>query len=222
MEKRSILITLSIIFITEAREPGFVVLLNGTSSSGKSSISRALTNLLPIPTLAMGVDTIFDMLPPAKKGEWFRPIHEQDAQGLPLTRMKSTPLGKELCRTLAQVVHLFANAGNNVIVDDVLIGEKELFFYVDELADINVYFIGVYCDIYVLEIREAIRGNRPLGIARNQAPCVHQRPRFYDLEVDTARQNPLACAEQIITLIECEKTPHSFDKLRKIRDTAAR
>jgi len=222
MNKRSLL-SFFIFFASRAiaQEPGFVVIVNGQSSSGKTSITRALSYLLPVPTLGMGVDTIFDMLPLAKKSTWFKPVMEQTKSGQPAMRLVGTPLGKKLCRTLAQTVRLLAEAGNNVVVDEVIEGEEELYFYVDALEGIKVYFVGVFCDIDVLEIREAIRGNRPIGIARGQINYIHQRPRFYDLELDSARQNPLACADQVITLIERNQKPKSFEKLRAVRTTTS-
>jgi hypothetical protein len=45
-----------------------VIVLNGTSSSGKSSIARALQALLPEPFLSFGTDTLLDALPIAMEG----------------------------------------------------------------------------------------------------------------------------------------------------------
>ena len=42
-----------------------VIVLNGASSSGKSSIALELRGLLPRPFLAFGVDTLVAALPPA-------------------------------------------------------------------------------------------------------------------------------------------------------------
>lgn len=41
-----------------------VIVLNGGSSSGKSSIARCLQELLPDPWLTLGADTLVDALPP--------------------------------------------------------------------------------------------------------------------------------------------------------------
>jgi chloramphenicol 3-O-phosphotransferase len=43
--------------------PGTVIILNGTSSSGKSSILRALQDLIEVPLLDAGLDRFLWMLP---------------------------------------------------------------------------------------------------------------------------------------------------------------
>jgi chloramphenicol 3-O phosphotransferase len=42
-----------------------VIVLNGTSSSGKSSIARCLQSLLPEPWLTIGLDDLISAVPPA-------------------------------------------------------------------------------------------------------------------------------------------------------------
>jgi chloramphenicol 3-O phosphotransferase len=42
---------------------GRIILLNGTSSSGKSSVARALQEVLSEPYLHLGIDTFIAMLP---------------------------------------------------------------------------------------------------------------------------------------------------------------
>ncbi|HEV8339321.1 MAG TPA: hypothetical protein VGR25_06660 [bacterium] len=44
--------------------PGTVIILNGTSSSGKSSILRALQDLIEVPLFDGGLDRFLWMLPP--------------------------------------------------------------------------------------------------------------------------------------------------------------
>ncbi|MER5354486.1 chloramphenicol phosphotransferase [Kitasatospora sp. NPDC002551] len=45
-----------------------VIVLNGGSSSGKSSIARHLQEVLPVPWLTLGVDTLIAALPAALRG----------------------------------------------------------------------------------------------------------------------------------------------------------
>jgi chloramphenicol 3-O phosphotransferase len=40
-----------------------VIVLNGGSSSGKSSVARSLQSLLPSPWLTLGVDTLIEAMP---------------------------------------------------------------------------------------------------------------------------------------------------------------
>ena len=50
--------------MTEAR-PGRIILLNGTSSSGKTTLVRALQAILPDPWLEIGIDRFVFALPKA-------------------------------------------------------------------------------------------------------------------------------------------------------------
>ena len=44
-------------------EPGKIIFLNGTSSSGKSSLARELQRRLPEPFLHLQLDAFIEMLP---------------------------------------------------------------------------------------------------------------------------------------------------------------
>ena len=43
--------------------PGHIILLNGTSSAGKSTLAKALQTLLSEPYLHVGIDTLVFALP---------------------------------------------------------------------------------------------------------------------------------------------------------------
>ena len=45
-------------------EQGTIIILNGTSSAGKSSIARALLPHLPIPAIHSGIDHFLERTPP--------------------------------------------------------------------------------------------------------------------------------------------------------------
>lgn len=83
------------------------------------------------------------------------------------------------------------------------------------LADLPLYFIGVQCDLAVLEARELARGDRFLNSARPQHAAVHAAPRHYDLLVDTTRAGPYELAARIIGHIAAQPTPTGFAQLRR-------
>ena len=47
------------------RVPTDIIVLNGGSSSGKTSLARCLQELLPEPWLALGVDDLIAAMPPS-------------------------------------------------------------------------------------------------------------------------------------------------------------
>jgi chloramphenicol 3-O phosphotransferase len=88
-----------------------------------------------------------------------------------------------------------ASQGNNLIVDDVIMGSAKQ-EYAELLAAFEVFLVGVFAPLDVLEARERERGDRLIGLARWQYDRVH-RDITYDLEIDTSAATPLACAHRI-------------------------
>ncbi len=163
--------------------PGQIVILNGTSSSGKSSIAAGLQKLLDQPYFHFAIDR-FRLMGAGKN--W---TDDEFA-----VVMQRTILG------FHRAVAGFAAAGNNVIVDYVMGERWRLADAVSTFADFDVVLVGLQCPVDELVRRERERGNRPIGLAAFQFPIVHENMR-YDIEVDTAAHEPAACAEQIKTFI---------------------
>lgn len=57
--------------------------------------------------------------------------------------------------------------------------------------------VKVECPIEVLEVREKIRGDRAIGVARRQFPTIHKFLQ-YDVTVDTKSRQPKEIAEVIL------------------------
>ncbi len=169
--------------------PGTVIFINGTSSSGKSSIVRALQDRLEPPPLDMGVDRFIFMLPRRylSRPLWDDVLGRADHAG---------PVGHRLISGMHHAIAATASTGLDVIADHVLV-EKS---WVDEcarlFADLPAYLIGVQCPLEVLEERERSRRDSTLGQARAQFAVIHKYV-VYDLEVDTSRLTPEECADRI-------------------------
>ena len=113
-----------------------------------------------------------------------------------------------------------AAAGNNLVVDHVLVQgvepENWLTECLDLLAPYTVYFIGVHCPLEELRRRERARGDREEGQAEFQFGRVH-RHGVYDLEVDTSVSAAEQCALSIKDLVEREAHPQALVNLRRCR-----
>lgn len=199
-----------------------IIFLNGCSSAGKSTIAKAIQYLDEKPWLLVGIDTFFQMMPSqyvgfgAKAAEGFHFIAESDEEG-PLMRIESGPFGKAVVQSAPKVVQTLARDGHNLIVDEVLFTLEELQSYMEALSDQTVYFVGVMCDVKSLQEREILRGNRAMGLGRDQINRVHQPPITYDLTVDTTNTSAFSCAEQILSFIQQTPTPQAFRQLRQLR-----
>jgi chloramphenicol 3-O phosphotransferase len=192
------------------REGVRVILLNGTSSAGKTSIAKALQQIMDAPYLHVPVDSFGAMAPgPEKLGE----------SGSPRWQSVFSRLLSGFHHSLAAL----AAAGSNLIVDHVLIQGEEpenwLTECLDLLAPFTVYFIGVHCPLEELRRRERARGDRGEGLAEYQLSRVH-RHGVYDLEVDTSVLSADQCAVRIKKRVEGDASPQALVTLRQCRETA--
>ena len=168
-----------------------VVILNGASSAGKTSIVRELQQILPPTWLADGIDRLLEMLPPG--------LRDDDA-GLkfqPDGMFTVGPALRHAERAWMTGVAAMARAGADVFVDDVFLGgAASQQRWRDALGDVSHRFIAVYCTPEVLAERERSRGDRIVGTGAGQAAVVHEDVE-YDFAVDTTDASTAVCAAAI-------------------------
>ncbi|MBT4594291.1 hypothetical protein HOD08_00220 [bacterium] len=192
------------------------IFLNGTSSSGKTSIARALQRLYPTPLLYSGIDAFFNMVPEkyvgrqddARVGYFFQ--ESQDEHG-PITYMHSGSEGQKMHSAMAYYIRMFLEAGNDMVIDEVLVGGKEgLEWYRKALGTHAGYFIGVKCKLDEVQQRERKRTDRHQNHARPQFKVVHSHGLQYDVEVDTTELSPEAAARKIYNYVKKAPEPKIF------------
>lgn len=173
-----------------------IILINGTSSSGKTSLLKALQKKLQEPYLDMGIDKFIWMLPSRYLD---RPLWDEVLG----KALHAGPVGLTLFSGMHHAIAAAASRGNNVIADHAFV-EKA---WVDECASLfagmNAYLIGLHCPLEVLEQREKDRKDRTLGQAGLQFDVVHKYTK-YDLELDTSKLTTEECADNVIERL---KTP---------------
>ncbi len=168
-----------------------VIVLNGGSSSGKSSIARALQETLSGTWLTFGVDVLVESLP--GRGEHPRSgiVLEPDG-GITLK-----PAYRAVEEAWYAGLAVMARNGAPLILDEVLLsaaaGQQRLRAVLEGL---NVLWVGVQCEPAVAARREAGRPDRVRGMARSQAVAVHTGV-AYDVEVDTTECGAEECARSI-------------------------
>jgi chloramphenicol 3-O phosphotransferase len=169
---------------------GRVIVLNGGSSSGKSTLARALQSALPDPWLTFGIDDLVDAMPRRMDGDG----------GVEIGPDGSVALGAEFgSLELAWTTGLSAMArgGADLILDEVFLGgaasQSKLAL---ALTGLDVTWVGVRCDPLIATARERARGDRAIGMAAGQAESVHLGV-TYDVEVDTGRDDIATCADTI-------------------------
>jgi chloramphenicol 3-O phosphotransferase len=175
-----------------------VIIVNGGSSSGKTSIVRQLQDMLMEPWLAVSVDDFVNCLPPRL---------QHDTDGFDVAddgQVQVGPVFMRLQSAWMTGIAATARAGASIIIDDVFLGAgASQARWRGVLADLPVAWIGVHCDAAVAEQREASRPDRHTGMAARQARPVHHDV-AYDVEVDTTRTSARECAQAIAASLHIE------------------
>jgi chloramphenicol 3-O phosphotransferase len=168
-----------------------MIVLNGGSSAGKSTVARCLQDVLPDPWLTFGADTLVDAMPAAMLGAESGIGFAADGE------VSVGPAFRELEAAWIAGIIAMVRAGARIVVDEVFLGggaSQER--WLRQLDGMPVLWVGVRCDSAVAEERERARGDRVSGMAAAQAESVHRGVR-YDLEIDTSRTAAPECARAI-------------------------
>jgi len=192
----------------------FIILLNGTSSAGKSSIAAKLQEQCPDPLWYTGLDAMLSSIqrrydedgPQSKEG--FQFIHGHDAQG-PIVSYKEGPLGRKICHAWHASLKTLAENGMSVVIDEVLFSEPLFQDYLEQLKNVRVYFIAVKPPVEVAQKREKERGDRLIGLARGLYEISYAN-KIHDLEIDSSKMSPEAAATLILDFIKTHPKPMAF------------
>lgn len=181
-----------------SRPPGRIILLNGASSSGKSSLARAVQARIEEPFWHISID------------------HLRDAGVLPTTRIRSGEFQWSAMRDaffegFEQSLLAYVRCGNNLIVEHIMESRDWLLRLVRLLAGQDVFFVGLHCELAELERREIARGDRKVGDARRDFHLIHSYCR-YDAELDSAVP-PELNADRLIAAWRRRTTPSAFQSL---------
>ena len=178
--------------------PGKIIILNGPSSSGKTTLALALQKQLEIPFIRFSFDLFLDH------------------KALPSEQIKNgtfswDAMRPSLFRGIHQCIPALATAGNNIIFDHIIETKTWLQELVSLVSELDVFFVGLHCSLPELERREIQRGDRRRGEAQLDFQTVH-RITSYDLELNS--ENPLE--ENVNLLIQAweeRKHPSALDRM---------
>lgn len=177
-----------------------ILLLVGTSSAGKSTLAKHLQDDLSEHYLLLGLDDVFRMVSRRWGGGPGGPLSVQgfryDRETVPQAQViRYGPVGRRVLDGMQRAVAAFAQAGNHLIVDEMLLDERVLAGWVKHLKRFQTYLIKVTATLTVLEQREQQRGNAS-GLARGHLQANDLR--YFDFLMDTTEKPARACAQEII------------------------
>lgn len=168
-----------------------IIYLNGPSSSGKTTLAKALQNAFSEPYLHIGIDKLIGFMP-ANINNWeggLAPLGFSwkpaiDPTGHPIYEVEAGTFAKKITKTLKDIALLLASQNYNLIIDDVSFGAIEVDEWKQALKNFKVLYVGVTTPLHILEEREKNRGDRFIGGAKGQYFKVHENV-AYDVEIDT-------------------------------------
>lgn len=180
-----------------------IILLNGVGSAGKSSLAKALQSITRQPFLHIEMDGFLKMLPETylNHPDGLSFVTKAKPEG-PETTVSCGPVASAVLNGMRRATAALASSGNNLIVDEVIFGDQPnntsnpMAEYRTLLAPYTFYVVGVHAALEVLEQRERDRGDRFLGLSRQQFHHVHEGI-TYDFSVHTDTATSLECAAQI-------------------------
>jgi chloramphenicol 3-O phosphotransferase len=186
--------------------PGRLIILNGVSSSGKTTLASAFRDERAAAGefwLLIGIDDFLSKVP----AEWLdlglaTGPGTRAEDGL---RFATSSTGRELkigasCRRLLHAYHhavaAAARSGLNVIVDDVVIDDEVLRDWLEVLDELEPTWVAVRCPPEITAERELRRGDRPVGMTGTQTNSVHRLVR-YAFEIDTGELTPSEALDEL-------------------------
>jgi chloramphenicol 3-O phosphotransferase len=165
-----------------------IILLNGTSSAGKSTLAAALRPLLPETFCYYASDQL------ALQG--FRPVD-------PDARWKGR---NKFFDGFHRSIAAFAAAGLDLLVEHIIEHAEWAAELEALLRPFDFFKVGVHAPLSVLDEREQVRGDRALGEAREHL-ATHDHC-TYDFDVETT-EAPRIIAERVVRAWEGRRRPLS-------------
>ena len=159
-----------------------ILLLNGPSSAGKSTLSKELKKRLGDADTEAVIISIDDYMITDPK----ETIYEDDIY----------EIMPAMCRDIKE----YAGSGKIVIVDHAITSERIYDMFLDVVKGCKTLMVKVYCDPEILRQREVARGDRCPGSA--EASLKYLWPKEgYDLCIDNGKVSATENAEKILLYI---------------------
>lgn len=186
---------------------GTVIILNGPSAAGKSSIQKEFQYLMmPNLWIKLGIDNLFDKPMPDIDLEnihfwqsknpirWVETTEDADKNSVIILHVGEQ--GERVALGMNSAIAAYAENGCNIIVDYIAYKKEWLDDLQKKLKGIRTHWVKVNVPLAVLEQRETSRGTSPKGHARSHYQTVYwDIP--YDLELQANEGTAVELARKI-------------------------
>ena len=176
-----------------------IILVNGASSSGKTSLARALQDLWEGPLIYNSLDQVISTLPFSYTGKG-----EHANLGFPiigsevLVGQHGYTLNKAFCE---HILRLDAS-GFDVVVDYIMLDQQIFEAFEVLFRSCRVFFVGLDCDARELAKRNNDRPDRITGLSKAQQSKIHFCRNRYDITLDSATIGPEELASLLFAAIK--------------------
>lgn len=193
-----------------------IIYINGPSSSGKTTLAKALQEKLAKPFLHLSIDKMIGMMPLKMNcfdnfretlGFWWK---KEGVDSSKVT-LKAGPFGKMVSSSFRKVAKSLAEEGHNLIIDDVSFHE-ELIEWKEALRPYDTLYVELTCSQEELLAREKERGDRMIGSAAEQAARM-SGINGYDIRLDSGTFGPDELAQMIMEAMGSNNESHLIEKL---------
>jgi chloramphenicol 3-O phosphotransferase len=209
-----------------------LIILNGGSSSGKSTLAEHFQNMNNEPYVRLGIDRFWLAIPPKelvleKAHPDYYSIKIFYKNDLPYFDIIPGPVLDKVMYASYECINCYLKAGVNVISDQLFWKKDWLKGILKSINDEHlIYWIGVYISDEQGAKREAQRGDRSSkdkdtaantrheGWNRRTSELTHNGM-LYDFELDTSFDTPDTLAKKMKKFIDSNANPTANKKLKE-------
>lgn len=199
---------------------GELIVLNGGSSAGKTSIALASPDLAPECWMHLGIDLFWCAIPPGQldlervRPEYYTWDAVVEADGREWFTAHPGPLLDKAMHARYRAIRAYLEDGRNVIADDVIWKRAWLLDALRIFEGCKVWLVGIHVSDQEGARRETERGDRRAGWNRGSARAAHADVE-YDFELDTTDRSVPTLARELYEMYQACRAPKAFDRLRE-------
>jgi len=200
-----------------------IIILNGTSSSGKTSIMTEFKELAKECYYGIMMDGVHWMLPQkhlvygkhSELDKQYPLLTEEGKKGFYFNKNGVCQFGehaRNISNDMIDMIKLFASNKRNIIIDYVLFGLEDIKIISQKLKDFDVYMVRVHCEPEELRRREKQRGDRHIGSAEAIQKLIDTK--YNDYVLNSTSKTPIELAQELYDFVN-NNSPKALRELLK-------